>query len=57
MAAYGQGYVANETVGLAAYGAGVMGALAIAGFASWWMLLGMVIAIRDAPKAPFTVNL
>jgi len=56
LAAYGQGYVANETVGLAAYGAGVMGALAIAGFASWWMLLGMVIAIRDAPKAPFTVN-
>lgn len=56
LAEYGEGYVANEMVGLAFYGAGVAAAIALIGFASWWMLLGALTVLRDAPKAPFTLN-
>jgi len=53
---YGQGYVADTTVGLAFYGFGVVGALLLVGFATYWFLLSIFTVSIDARKAPFTLN-
>lgn len=56
IAEYGRGKAANTTVGLVFYGVGIIAALALLGFATYWFLLSIFIAAIDARKAPFTMN-
>ncbi|CAD6578846.1 MAG: hypothetical protein CYPHOPRED_000683 [Cyphobasidiales sp. Tagirdzhanova-0007] len=56
LAEYGKGYVANSTVGLAFYGAGVAAALGLLGFATYWMLLSCLVVAEDIREAPFSLN-